>query len=93
MCSTCEIKNNTTVGSVVKIVRRCQTRTYKDKGKHLENKQSLVYVTKIAARGEGFYGQVINLEKNRLQKTNAHFRDCEFESTNYKWNYEKLLTL
>ncbi|MGG1400176.1 hypothetical protein ABE288_20490 [Bacillus salipaludis] len=91
MCSICGIKYNTTVGSVVKIVRRCQSRTPKDKGKHLADKQSLIYVTKIATRGEGFYGQMINLEESNLQKTNAHFRDCEFEATNYIWENNKLI--
>jgi hypothetical protein len=91
MCSSCNITHNTTVGSVVKIVRRCATRTAKDKGKHLAEKQSLVFVTKIATRGEGFYGRVINIAGSKLMKTEAHFRDCEFESTNYKWDNNTLL--
>lgn len=92
MCDVCNIKGSVTVGTVVRIVRICKMRIEKDKGRHLAEKQSLVYVTDIASKGEGFYGHVINLNKNKLQKTNAHFRDCEFKSTNYKWNNDNTLT-
>lgn len=88
MCSTCKIKNNTTEGSVVKIVRRCNARTGIDKGEHLAIKQALVYVERIAPRGEGFYGYVI--KNGKLGKTLAHFRECEFASTNFKWENIKL---
>jgi hypothetical protein len=54
-----------------------------NKGEHLAIKQALVYVEKIAIKGEGIYGHVIR--GGKLGKTLAHFRDCEFESTNYKW--------
>lgn len=90
MCNICNIKQTTTVGSVVRIFRRCKIRGEKDKGKHLIEKTSLVYVTDIASRGEGFYGHVINIENNKLQKTNAHFRNCEFKPTNFKWMDENI---
>lgn len=91
VCNICNIKQTTAVGSVVQIVRRCKMRSEKDKGKHLIDKETLVYVTNIASKGEGFYGHVINLRTNKLQKTNAHFRDCEFKPTKHKWVNNKLI--
>lgn len=90
LCTTCGIRKNTTVGAVVKVVRRCNTRTPKDKGLHLVDKQALVFVNRIASRGEGFYGHLINIKESKLMKTNAHFRDCEIEATNYNWVNGKL---
>jgi hypothetical protein len=91
MCAACNIKNHTTVGSVVKIVRRCKKRTTKDKGRHLAEKQALVFVTRIASRGEGFYGRVINAETNILMKTEGHFRNCEVIQSDFKWIKNQLV--
>ncbi|MEV9639808.1 hypothetical protein ABZ756_03825 [Mammaliicoccus sciuri] len=91
MCLKCGIKNPVTNGAVVKIVRRCKSRTGIDKGKHLADKKALVYITRIAPRGEGFYGYVINVEKNKFMKTEAHFRDCEHTQTEYIWITDKLI--
>jgi hypothetical protein len=54
MCSFCNIKYHTTVGSVVKIVSRRKNRTTKDKGRHLVETKALVFVTRITSKGEGF---------------------------------------
>lgn len=83
MCIECNIKSSTVVGSVVINVRRCKKRPVNDRGAGIVGK--LFYVTKIASRGEGVYGHVINETTGKLQKTQAHIRDCEFELTNYKW--------
>lgn len=91
MCKVCNIKGIITVGAVVKITRRCTTRTGIDKGAHLADKKALVLVEKVAKRGEGFYGHVII--NGKLGKTLAHFRDCEFEESNYKWENEKIIQL
>ena len=91
MCTKCNIKNSTVVGAVVKNVRRCSKRPNNDHGAGLANHQSLFYVTKIATRGEGIYGHVINPNTHKLQKTLAHIKDCEFESTDLKWKDDNLI--
>jgi len=68
----------------VKNVRRCQKRSASDRGVSIVGR--LLYVTKIASRGEGVYGYVINEAIGELQKTYAHIRDCEFVLTNNKWS-------
>lgn len=85
MCTKCNIKSSTVVGAVVKNVRRCSQRSANDRGAGLAINESLLYVTKIATRGEGVYGHVINPITHKLQKTLAHIRDCEFDATDYKW--------
>ncbi|MCK1997499.1 hypothetical protein MPH47_09745 [Psychrobacillus psychrodurans] len=93
MCTKCNNRNTTVVGAVVKNVRRCNQRPANDRGAGLAINESLFYVTKIATRGEGVYGHVINPITHKLQKTLAHIRDCEFEATNLKWIDERLSTI
>ena len=91
MCTKCNFKNSTVVGAVVRNVRRCNQRPENDHGAGLAINGSLFYVTKIATRGEGVYGHVINPNTHKLQKTLAHIRDCEFDATDYKWMDGNLL--
>jgi hypothetical protein len=72
MCSVCNIKTSTVVGAVVKNVRRCSKRPAGDHGAGLAYKQSLFNVTKIASRGEGVYGHLINQTTFKLRNISSY---------------------
>jgi hypothetical protein len=94
MCSTCQLETKTLKGDVVRVIRRCSRRNpEKDKGSHLAVKKVLVIVDDNASRGEGIYGYVYHENIKGIKKTRAHFRDCEYEQTNYKWVEGKLANL